>query len=68
MSREDNGLTYLGRYKYARQLKMGGYSLYEGAWSDRGEDNTAGLEVVRDSNGKPLRFDTLEDVQSHVGR
>jgi len=65
MGREDQGLYYLGRYCYARELRNGQYSLYEGAWSDRGEDNTAGLSVVRDKEGRPKRFKSWESVNEY---
>lgn len=65
MSRDSQGYIYLGRYQYAKKLKRGGYSLYEGMYSDRGEDRTSGLEVVRDNNRVPLRFNGLEDIKKH---
>ncbi len=67
MGRKENGFVYLGRYKYARTLARGGYSLYEGMHSNRGEDGTSGLEVVRGSNGKPHRFNTIEEVKDYCG-
>ena len=67
MSREEQGFIYLGYYKYAKGLKRGGYSLYEGMYSDRAEDRTAGLTVVRanDAMALPLRFETLDDVKRY---
>lgn len=64
MSRKDRGLEYIGGYCYAKKLKDGKYSLYEGCWG-RGENNTTGLEVVRDNSGKPLRFDSIEEIAKY---
>ncbi|MEE9303197.1 MAG: hypothetical protein V3U84_05365 [Thiotrichaceae bacterium] len=65
MSRAERGFYYLGRYCYAHRLKNGIYSLYQGAWSDRGEDSTSGLEVVRDDNGNALRFANWNAVNEY---
>jgi len=60
MSRADKGYEYIGRYYYARKLKNGKYSLYEGYWGG-GENSIVGLEVVRNrQTNKPLRFDSLD--------
>ena len=67
MGREEKGFIYLGRYKYAKKLARGRYSLYEGMYSGGGEDRTAGLEVVRDAKGKPMRFEELEEVRNYCG-
>lgn len=67
MSREDKGLRYIGGYYYAKKLKNGQYSLYEGSWG-RGEHSTVGLEVVRDNEGKPLRFKSVEEITEYKGR
>ena len=67
MGRVANGFMYLGRYQYARILAKGRYSLYEGMYSDRAEDRTSGLEVVRDYDGKPLRFNNIEEVKDYCG-
>ena len=66
MSREERGYIYLGRYQYAKELTGGRYSLYEGMYSDRAEDRTTGLEVVRDINKKPMRFKSLEDIKLYI--
>ena len=66
MGREENGFIYLGRYKYARKLQNGKYSLYEGYWG-RGEHQTVGLQVVRGDDDKPMRFNTLEAVKEYYG-
>ena len=65
MSREDRGFIYLGRYIYAKKLKRGGYSMYEGMYSDRAEDRTSGIEVMRNADNKPFHFLTLEDAEQY---
>ena len=65
MNREDRGFYYLGRYCYAHELRGGMYSLYRGAWSDRGEDNTSGLEVERDRDGNVLRFISWKAINDY---
>ena len=65
MSREDRGFIYLGRYKYARKLKRGGYSMYEGMYSGRAEDGTTGIEVMRDGNNQPLHFCSIEEAKQY---
>ncbi|KKN50909.1 hypothetical protein LCGC14_0627740 [marine sediment metagenome] len=65
MSRKDKGFIYLGSYIYARPLKRGGFSLYRGMYSSGGEDRTTGLEVMRDDNNQPLRFETSGKAQEY---
>lgn len=65
MSREDRGFIYLGRYIYARKLKRGDYSLHQGMYSNRAEDRTAELEVIRDDSNHPLHFQTIEDAHKY---
>lgn len=65
MKRTDKGFIYLGRYVYAKTLKRGGYSLYHGMYSGRAEDGTTGLEVMRDENKDPLRFESIDKAKEY---
>ena len=67
--RRDKGWLLIAPYKYAVPLKNGQWTVYEGGWSDSGEDNIAGLTVSRDwFNNKPMRFNTFDEVQQIYGK
>ena len=62
MSRRAQGYIYLGKYCYAKKMKSGKYHLYEGAWSEKGEDGVAGLYVWRDDHAKIKEFDSIKAI------
>ena len=66
--RRDKGWIRIASYRYAVPLKNRQWSIYEGAWSDTGEDCIAGLTVIRDANNKPIRFNTLAEAKQRYGR
>ena len=65
-SRARRGWIRIAHYKYAIPLKNGQWTVYEGGWSGSGEDCIAGLMVIRDSNNKPVRFNSLEEARQSV--
>ena len=67
--RRERGWVLIAPYRYAVPLKNGQWAIYEGGWSDTGEDSIAGLLVKRDTfNNKPLRFNSLEEAERRYGR
>ena len=67
-SRARKGWILIAHYKYAVPLKNGNWTVYEGGWSDNGEDCIAGLTVIRDNNNKPIRFNTLDEAKQKYSR
>ena len=61
-TRELKGWIQVAQYKYAVPLKNGKWTIYEGCWGNNAEDNIAYPEVVRDSNKKPARYNSLEEI------
>ena len=67
-SRKERGWVLIAPYRYAVPLKSGKWTVYEGGWSDKGEDYIAGLSVIRDSfNNKPVRFNSFDEALKNLG-
>lgn len=58
----------LGGYVHCRVTKKGQYVPYEGSYGDTrsGRCDTVELRVIRDEQGKPLRFETVEGCYAYV--
>ncbi len=67
-TRKNKGWIQIAPYRYAVPLKKQ-WTVYEGMWSDRGENCIAGLEVIRDNStqNKPVRFNTLDEAIHRYG-
>ena len=55
----------LAGYYHARQLKNGTFAIYEGSWVSS-PCSVGYLEVVRDDQGKPVRFTTIQDAAKYA--
>ena len=66
--RRDKGWILIAPYRYAVPLKNRKWTVYEGGWSGTGEDNIAGLTVIRDTNNKPVRFNSLDEAKQRYGK